>query len=157
MEAWQLRLPLPCKEEAAAVEEEDPRDEEPGDDELDKEAAVVAAGKEEVQAEDRVDAMDLEVEAPAVETDETERKKAERRAKRAAKKAEKQAAAAEKAAAEEAHYFEWTQKTLGASGEKMTSAMKKCLRDKGPEALAEMLKKKWGCRARGPQRHPPAP
>eukprot|EP00966_Prymnesium_polylepis_P191467 4437133-Prymnesium_polylepis.1 len=44
-------------------------------------------------------------------------------------------------AADEAHYLAWTQRTLGANGEKMTAAMKKVLKEGGGSALAVLLKR----------------
>lgn len=44
---------------------------------------------------------------------------------------------------DESHYFDWTQKVLGANGEKASAAMKKVLKEQGAGALAEMLKNKY--------------
>ncbi|KAL1528301.1 hypothetical protein AB1Y20_009657 [Prymnesium parvum] len=44
---------------------------------------------------------------------------------------------------DESHYFEWTQRLLGANGEKATPAMKKILKEQGAGALAEMLKQQY--------------
>ncbi|KAL1529678.1 hypothetical protein AB1Y20_000618 [Prymnesium parvum] len=41
------------------------------------------------------------------------------------------------------HYRVWTERVLGPNGEKANAAMRKCLREKGAAALAEMLKEMY--------------
>jgi len=94
--------------------------------------------KIEAQAQ-QIDQLQKAAAAPPSAKESRKRSAPEQAPAPAPSKSSKAAAAAD----DETHYFEWTQKVLGVNGEKASPAMKKTLKEKGPEGLAEMLKKQY--------------